>query len=80
MGIIEGCKLKPGTVSQREAEAYYLKAMEEVGKKLGHVVRRKGEDVVTARTAIKAYLNPTIQRQFFIDLGLQVPKFIAELT
>lgn len=77
--VLKDSKFTPENATQKEVEQWYLKAMEAVGKKLGHIVNRKDGPAVTSRTAIANYIDPQLQLNFFKHLGLRIPSFLKPL-
>lgn len=71
--VLKDCPLKKG-VSQTEAEKWFKEAMKKVGEQLGH---HSGEKV-TATTALKNYVDPSLQKDFFKKLGLREPSWLAQ--
>lgn len=72
--IIKKSILKKG-VSQAKAEAWFKDAMKEVGEALAHSVG----GAVTSSTAIKSYISPKLQIDFFESLGLRVPTWVPNI-
>jgi DNA topoisomerase IB len=70
--ILDESPLKKGKVSQSEAERWYKQALLKVGQELVHTTGHK----VTSMTAIKSYIDPGIQQEFFAKLGLRTPKWL----
>lgn len=60
--------------TQSAVEKWYKEAMKPIGEALHH---RTGEKV-TGMTAVGAYIDVTPQRDFFKDLGLREPNFLAK--
>ena len=73
--IVEAAPFKKGSpkTTQAAVEKWYRQAMIPIGKALHH---RTGERV-TGMTAVGAYISLNPQRDFFTDLGLREPKFLA---
>ena len=74
--IIAKAPFKKGDpkTTQAAVEKWYRAAMIPIGKALHH---RTGEKV-TGMTAVGAYIDLTPQRDFFKDLGLREPTFLAK--
>jgi hypothetical protein len=79
--ILQQSKFKRGQCTQREVEKWYKEEMKEVGKILNHKkgIKSTGAEQITSTTAIKSYIDPTTQIQFFKKLGLEVPKFLPKI-
>ena len=65
--------------SQAEVETWYKKSMLDVGKRLSHVTGVGSTEKTTPMTAIKNYIDPAMQAEFFANLGLRTPKFLPKL-
>lgn len=61
-----------GNYSDKEVNNWFMKAMEEVGKELGHV----NGDKVTPNTAITNYINPSLMGNFYNKLGIRPPSIV----
>lgn len=70
--ILKKSPLVAGKATQAEAEKWYKTALLEVGEKLGHTTGNK----TTSATAIKSYIDPRVQADFFAKLKLRVPSFL----
>ncbi len=70
--ILKGSPLKKGTVTQSAAEKWYKEALIKVGEALSHTTGSKP----TSITAIKSYISPTLQIEFFKKLGLRTPAWL----
>lgn len=64
----------PANISLKEAVELFKKAMEGVGKALGHYNLKGDEAKVTSQTAIDNYLDPSIGIAWFKALGLEPPR------
>lgn len=71
-------KYKDNPPTEAKIMAFFKAAAESVGKKLNHVRRGATGTKVTGTTALAAYIDPTIQIQFFRELGLRPPKFLEK--
>ncbi len=70
--ILSQSPLKKGKVSQAAAEKWFKEALVKVGETLGHTTGAKP----TSITAIKNYIDPSFQIEFFTKLGLRTPKWL----
>lgn len=70
--VLAESPLKKGKVSQAAAEKWFKEALIKVGEALGHTTGAKP----TAITAIKSYIDPNLQVDFFNKLGLRTPKWL----
>jgi hypothetical protein len=61
MSILGSCPYKVGKTNSAELSDFYMKAMGEVGAKLGH----RSVDVVSPKQAIVSYVSKTVSRGFF---------------
>ncbi len=69
-------KRKPKDIKQ--AMDIFKKLAEQVGKVLNHVRNTAGGSKVTGATALQAYIDPTIQLEFWYACGFRVPKFLEK--
>lgn len=60
--------------SQTQVEQWYKEEMKKVGQMLQH---QTGGNVTSA-TAIKSYIDVSIQKEFFQKLGLRIPSFVPK--
>lgn len=66
----------PKNVTQSKAEAHFKQLVTRIGEVLGH---RTGSGKVPWTTAAKAYLDPSLARDWFRKNGLKVPLFVKDL-
>jgi hypothetical protein len=74
MSILDSCPLKIGQTNSKELSEFYLKAMEAVGKELGH----RNKDIVSSTQAIKSYVSKTVSRHLFERYGVKETPGIAK--
>lgn len=66
-------------LNDKEARAIFNSIAEEVGKELGHMrTMSSGGTKITGATAIKSYIDPMIQVEFFKTLGIRLPPFLEK--
>jgi DNA topoisomerase IB len=71
---------KGAQLTEREAMAQLKKMAIDVGKQLNHVrTAADGEEKVTPDTALKSYIDPSVQIKFFESLGLPLPNYLLKL-
>lgn len=70
--VMKTSPLKKGAVTQSAAEKWYKEALIKVGEALSHTTGNKA----TSITAIKSYISPAIQVEFFKKLGLRTPAWL----
>lgn len=70
--ILKSSPLKKGAVTQSAAEKWYKEALVKVGEALSHTTGNKA----TSITAIKSYISPSLQIEFFKKLGLRTPAWL----
>jgi hypothetical protein len=64
--------------TQAQAERWLKVEAIKIGTMLHHRTGSGDKQKVTGTTAIGAYISPDILKDFFVDLGLRVPKWIPE--
>lgn len=75
-------EFKPTTqfTDQKKAFAAFKDTMTKVGEKLGHKKSTSdGEEVNVWQTAAKSYVDKSVQKQFFDDNKLMVPKLLEAM-
>lgn len=70
--VFAACPFKKGA-KQAEVDRWFKKELEEVGEALHHT---SGGDKIVSSTAIKSYIDPSVMRNFYLDLGLRPLKAI----
>lgn len=71
---------KGAQLSEKEAMAQLKKMAIEVGKQLNHVrTSADGETKVTPDTALKSYIDPSVQIKFFEEVGLPLPNYLLRM-
>lgn len=71
---------KGAQLSEKEAMAQLKKMAMEVGKQLNHVrTSADGETKVTPDTALKSYIDPSVQIKFFEEIGLPLPNYLLKM-
>lgn len=71
---------KGAQLTEREAMAQLKKMALDVGKQLNHVrTAADGEEKVTPDTALKSYIDPSVQMKFFESLGLPLPNYLLKM-
>lgn len=65
--------------TEKQARELFLKLAKDVGKILGHIRTAKdGSTAVTGGTALQAYIDPSIQIQYWARLGMRPPKYLEK--
>jgi hypothetical protein len=59
--LFDECELKPGKVTNKEVENYYMDVMTQVGQELGH----RNKDKVSPSMAIGAYVSKSLSNKYF---------------
>lgn len=72
--------LKKSPFVKRDApkQAEVEKWFKEEAKYVGEILHHRTGDKVTAMTAVKSYIEPEIISEFFVGLGLRVPKWVPK--
>lgn len=76
LDVLKTSPFTKSNATQSKVEAWYKEAM----KKVGEVLVHQTGDKVTSTTAIQNYIDPKVQADFFIELGLRVPSWIPRTT
>ena len=72
---------KGAELTEKEAMAQLRKMALEVGKQLNHIrTSADGEEKVTPETALRSYIDPSVQIRFFEALGLPTPKYLLKMS
>lgn len=76
----ELAKLKTKQVTETQARKIFLAMAVKVGAILGHIRTTAGgtKTKVTGATALQSYIDPTVQLQYFIQLGIRPPKYLEK--
>lgn len=64
--------------TQAQAERWIKAEAEKIGQMLHHRSGSGDKEKVTSSTAFQAYIDPALVHDWFIDLGLRVPKWLPK--
>lgn len=64
--------------TQREAVAAFKVIAEKVGKLLNHVKRTANGEKITGATALKSYIDASLQVLYWHELGYPLPKYLQD--
>jgi hypothetical protein len=78
MELLKKNPFKKGKVSQSQAEKWIKQEATEVGKILHHRSGVGEKEKVVGSTALAAYVDPSVVKGFFTDLGLRIPKWLPK--
>ncbi len=70
--MFKSSKLKRGETTQKEAEKWLAEQAQKIGDKLGHTTKN-------GSMALGSYIDPTLSKNFFDDLGLRYPNWLQTL-
>lgn len=77
--IIKTSPFKKGEVSQAAAEKWLKEAAKKIGEVLHHRSGSGDKEKVVGTTALAAYVDPSVTKKYFSNLGLRVPKWVPKV-
>lgn len=79
MQILKRSAFKKGAATQAQVEKWVKEEFKEIGQALHHRSGTGEKEKVVSSTAIAAYVDPAVLKNYFTGLGLRVPKWVPKI-